>query len=842
MRVPVSWLKDFVDVDLSPDELADLLTNAGLEVSSVERLGIAGAELEWERDKVVLAQIVSVERHPDADRLVLAEVAYGAEATKRVVTGAPNLFEHAGAGDLRERRLFSPMLLEGGSYLDPYKGGRKTRLKGKELRGVYNDAMLCSPVELGLGEEHDGILILAEGAGESYVAGTPLVDLLGDAVLDFDILPNIARCASVLGVAREVAALTGQRWREPDWSVAMEGAPIAGRVEIEARDPELNPRFVALLIEGVEQRPSPFWMQQRLRLAGQRPIHVVVDISNYVMLEMGQPNHTFDYRFLRERADRYAPGGPVRLITRRAEPGETMRTLDGAEHRLHPNNVVVTDPEGILSLGGIMGGEESEIRPETTDVLLEAAAWNFINIRHSARQLGIQTDAAFRFSRGVHPSQAMLGARRAAELLRRLAGGTVAEGIVDHHPRPAPVVTVDLDPARVRRFTGLDLGAGEIAELLRRPGFTVESAGELLRVTTPDYRLDIEGPHDLIEEVCRMVRYERIPETVLRDALPPQRGNPELEREERLRDALVAIGLQEVITYRLTTPEAEARARADAAVAAPAAHVRLVNPSTAERSALRLDLLASVLEIAAANTRFRDAVRLFEVGKVFPRQDGSSLPAEHLRLAIVMTGARAEEHWQSGVASELDFFDLKGVVEELGEALHVVLSFAPEDHPSLRPGRTAAILAGPRSTPVGHLGELHPLVVQAYELRVEKGQPVLAATIDLEALLPLAPEAFPVAPAPAYPPVREDLALVVDAGVAAGAVRDGLLRAGAPLAVEATLFDVYTGEKLGAGRKSLAYHLTFQAPDRTLSDKDVEKLRGRMLRQLERSLGAKLRE
>ncbi|HVS13317.1 MAG TPA: phenylalanine--tRNA ligase subunit beta [Thermoanaerobaculia bacterium] len=850
MRVPVSWLRDFVDVALPPDELADLLTNAGLEVSSVERLGIAGADLEWERDKVVLSQIVSVERHPDADRLVLAEVDHGVPATKQVVTGAPNLFDLVGEGDLRPRRLFSPLLLEGGSYLDPYKSGSKTRLKGREVRGVYNDAMLCSPVELGLGEEHDGILILVEAPGEGYVAGIPLVDVLGDAVLDVDIIPNIARCASVLGVAREVAALTGVAWREPDWSVTMEGAPLAGRVEIEARDPELNPRFVALLIEGVEQRPSPFWMQHRLRLAGQRPIHVVVDVSNYVMLEMGQPNHTFDYRFLRERADRYAAGGPVRLITRLAEAGESMRTLDGAEHRLHPNNILVTDPEGILSLGGIMGGEESEIRPETTDVLLEAAAWNFLNIRHSARQLGIQTDAAFRFSRGVHPSQAMLGARRAAELLRRLAGGTVAEGIVDHHPRPAPTVTVDLDPARVRRFTGLALDAGEIAELLRRPGFAVaasgEAAGELLRVTVPDHRLDVEGPHDLIEEVCRMVRYERIPETVLRGALPPQRGNPELEREERLRDALVGLGLREVITYRLTTPEAEARARAEAADALdPGAYVRLVNPSTAERSALRLDLLASVLEIAAANTRFRDSVRLFEAGKVFPREDGSPLPAEHLRLAIAMTGARAEEHWEGGATERperLDYFDLKGVVEELGVALHVALRFVPGAHPSLRPGRTAAILAGPEGAPVGHLGELHPRVVQAYELRVEKGQPVLAASVDLEALLPLVPEAFPVAAPPAYPPVREDLALVVDSGVAAAAVRDALLCAGAPLVTDASLFDVYTGEKLGTGRKSLAYHLTFQAPDRTLSDRDVEKLRGRMLRQLEREIGARLRE
>jgi phenylalanyl-tRNA synthetase beta chain len=849
MRVPISWLRDFVDVEASPEELAELLTNAGLEVGAIDRLGVPGAELEWRRDQVVLARIVAVERHPAADRLVVAQVEHGAGANKRVVTGAPNLFDHVGARDLRERGLYSPLLLEGGEYLDPYKDRRKTRLKGRELRGVYNDAMLCSPVELGLGEHHDGILILRDGDLEGGAApGTPLVDLLGDAVLDVDIIPNIARCASVLGVAREVAALTGTSWREPDWSVTMEGAPIAGRIEIETTSPELNPRFVALLIEGVEQRPAPFWMQHRLRLAGQRPINVVVDVSNYVMLEMGQPNHTFDYDFLRRRADRYAPGGPVRIVTRLAEPGETLRTLDGVEHRLHANNILVTDPEGILSLGGIMGGEESEIRPETTDVLLEAAAWNFINIRHSSRQLGIQSDAGFRFSRGVHPSQALLGARRAAELLRRLAGGTVAQGIVDHYPAPAPIVTVDLDPERVRAFTGIDLARDEIAELLRRPGFTVEERDGALAVTAPDHRLDIEGPHDLIEEVCRMFRYDRVPETVLRDALPPQRGNPELEREERVRDALVELGLQEVVTYRLTTPEAEARARADADDPVdPEGYVRLVNPSTAERSALRRDLLASVLEVAAANTRFQDSVALFEVGKVFPRRkahegDGASspLPEEPLRLAVVMTGSRDPEHWQSGASGALDFFDLKGVVEGLAESLHVELGYEPATQPSLRPGRTAAILAGRDRVPVGHLGELHPNVVKAYELRVERDQPVLAATVDLEALLRRVPEAFAVAPAPAYPPVREDLALVVDDAISAGSVRQALLDAGAPLVREVTLFDVYAGDKLGAGRKSLAFHLTFQAPDRTLSDRDVEKVRGRILRRL-KSHGASLR-
>ena len=344
MRVPISWLKEYVDVDLSPTELDSLLTNAGMEGVGLEIVGLEGADLVWDRELVLLAQVLKVERHPEADKLVLASVEYGADEPKIVVTGAPNLFPFLDAGDLTDRRLFSPMVLEGATYLDPYKDLKPRKLKGKPLRGIYNDAMLCSPVELGLGEDHDGILLIEEDEHRSYHAGTPLQDVLGDAVLDIDVIPNIARCASIVGIAREVAALTGAELRMPSLDVQMDGGPIAGRVEIHTDHPELNPRFVAMVIEGVEQKPSPFWMQHRLRLAGQRPINVVVDISNYVLLELGQPNHTFDYDFLRSRADKYGPNGPIRLITRLAHEGETLTTLDGVEHKLRTNNILVTDP------------------------------------------------------------------------------------------------------------------------------------------------------------------------------------------------------------------------------------------------------------------------------------------------------------------------------------------------------------------------------------------------------------------------------------------------------------------------------------------------------------------
>lgn len=837
MKVPISWLKEYVDVDMTPAALDSMLTDAGLEVKGVELIGIPGADLVWDRELALLGQVVAVDRHPDADKLVMAKVEYGADEPKTVITGAVNLFPYLDQGDLTERRLFSPMILEGATYLDAYKDLKPRKLKGKALRGIYNDAMLCSAVELGLGEDHDGIVLIEEDEHVTYEAGTPLQDVLGDAVLDIDIIPNIARCASITGVAREVAALTGAELRMPSFEVQMEGPPSAGKVEIRTENPELNPRFVAYLIEGVEQKPSPYWMQHRLRLAGQRPINVVVDISNYVLLEIGQPNHTFDYDYLRGRADDYAPDGPIQLITRLAQEGEKITTLDGVERSLYPNNILVTDPAGNLGLGAIMGGKNSEIRDETTNVLLEAAAWNFINIRHSQRQLGMHTEAGFRFSRGVHPAQAERGAHRAAELLRTLAGGTIADGIIDYHPAPAEPVVVDLDTAYVRRLSGLDLSVETITDLLQRLEFEVEPREGGVRVTAPDHRIDIEGPHDLVEEVCRTYGYDKIPTTVISDELPKQRGNPSLEREERLKDVLVELGLYEAITYRLTTPEAEARLSGEIS---ELPYVRLTNPSTQERAVMRHSLLASVLEVAAANSRFQHRIALFEVGNVFPLAPGADRPEEPARVAFVLAGQRDHGHWMGEDAPPpFDFFDAKGIVETMARSLRVELHYEAVEAPGFRPGRTAGIFLGEMQ--VGVVGELHPLAIERYEFRLDKENTVLAAELNLDMLLPKIIDDATVEPVPVYPAVREDLALVVDGGLPAAAVADALRKAGGKLLVDVELFDVYEGENVGEGKKSLAYHLTFQSPGKTLKEKDVEKQRQRILKILGKEIGAVLR-
>ncbi|VAW37184.1 Phenylalanyl-tRNA synthetase beta chain [hydrothermal vent metagenome] len=844
MRVPLSWLKEYVNIEQSPEEVDRILTNAGLEVKTIEYIGILGADLVWDRDLLVLSQILKVEQHPNADKLVLATVDYGAEEPEIVVTGAPNLFEFVGQGDISDRQLYSPLALEGVTLYDGHKvEKKKMKLKGRPLRGIHNRCMVCSEKELGISEEHEGIILMQkDDYSPDYQAGSPLQDVLGDAVLEIDIIPNIARCASIVGVAREYAALTNQPIRYPDYSVVMEGESANGRIAITTEAPELNPRFVGYIIEEVQQNASPYWMQHRLRLAGQRPINVVVDISNYVMLEMGQPNHTFDYNFLRQRADHYNPDGPIQMITRLPHDGETLTTLDGIEHKLEPYSILVTDPLGNLSLGGVMGGADSEIKPETSSVFLEAAAWNFINIRRSSTRLGIHTDAAFRFSRGVHPSQALLGASRAADLLRRLAGGTVANGVIDNYPQPPEPVVITLKLDYAQRLSGLSLSGAEIADLLARLEFKSELHDDHLVVTVPDYRMDIEGPHDLVEEVCRLYGYDNIPSTVLADVLPPQRGNAKLEQEERIKDVLVQEGVQELITFRLTAPEHEAKLmpQGNKAGVDERPYVTLTNPLSAERAVMRHSLLTSVLEVAADNSRYQNRLALFEIGPIFLAEEDEVLPDEQTRLSLLMSGRRAPVGWQSSDPGIYDFFDLKGVLETLFGELHLTVRYEPIEHPTYRPGRTARLLLG--GAQIGVMGELHPLVVEQFDLQTEEDQPVLAADIDLDALIDQIPSHYAYDPISPYPAVREDIAVVVDTGITAVTVEEIIRNSGGFLLKDVQLFDVYEGEQIGVGKKSLAYHLTFQAPNKTLTDKVVQKSRKKIVGQLKHRLNAQLRE
>ena len=843
MRVPISWLEDYVNISLPIEELAERLTLAGLEVGSIYYLGTEKSRLPWDRARIVVGHILAVKPHPDADRLVLADVDYGGSEIETVVTGAPNLFPYLGQ-DVAHLNLKSPFAMEGVTLYDGHKAdGSKMKLKGRPVRGIMNRHMLCSEKELGISDSHDGILILDADAP----TGQPLADVLGTAVLDIDLTPNIARCASIIGVAREVAALTDQTVRLPDYDdLPMTGVPIEGKVVIKTTDPQLNPRFCFTLIEGITIKPSPFWMQLRLRLAGMRPINNIVDVSNYVMLETGQPNHAFDYDFLRARADEYAgPDQPIQIITRLAEPQEKVTTLDDVERTMEPFTILVTDPAGPLSIGGVMGGAESEVQDDSSNILLEGAAWDFINIRRSVKAYNLPSEAGYRFSRGVHPSRARIGALRAAALIQTVGGGTIAQGVVDYYPAPPTPTVVELPAADVQRLLGIKIANEEIENILRSLEFQCQTLpDDRWQVTVPDFRMDIGtgvvGKADLIEEIARVYGYDRLPETQIDDAMPTQRDNVALQQEDHIKDLLVSLGLLEIMTYRLTSPAREAQLNPTGQADSEDTYVRMANPISADRTAMRHRLLAGMLDVMGANARHTERIRMFEIGPVFHMAPDTQdiLPDEKRQLTIAITGPRMPMAWQGADQQHVDFFDLKGLVQAVLDGLHIPdVRFQPVNHPSYHPGRAAQIVVD--ETVIGVLGQLHPVAQEAFDLPTD--MPVLAAEIDLDALLPVVPEWTHIQPIPRFPSVSQDIAVVVDEKISANQVLGIINETGGQTLRQVTLFDVYRGEQVGEGKKSLAYKLVFNSPDRTLTDKQVAKMQERIVRRLEGRFGAKLR-
>lgn len=856
MKVPISWIKDFVDVNSSIEDLARQLTMAGLEVEEIIFVGLPMPEgkieigsgghirhetkisgIEWDPDKIVVGAITEVMPHPNADRLVLCRLDDG-EVEHIALTGAPNLFPFKGQGELPDP-IKVAYAREGARIFDGHEANQVlVTLKRTKIRGIESYSMACSEKELGISEDHEGVIILDPEAR----VGMPLVEYMGDAVLDIAITPNMARIASILGVAREIAALTGERLRIPNLDTPMEGPAMNGLASIEIQQPELNPRFVLGLIEEIDIRPSPYEVQRRLRLSGVRPINNIVDATNYAMLELGEPLHAFDYDVLLDRTG----GDPPTIITRTATPDEKLTTLDGIEHILDDFTVLVCDTAGPLSIAGVMGGAESEVNDETRNVLLEGAAWNFTNIRRTLSAQNMSSEAAYRFSRGVHPSIAEGGVRRGLELMRQWSGGVVAKGLLDNYPLPPEAPIIEFTTKDVTRWLGINLNPDQIAELLRALEFQVEINGEKLKVKSPDHRLDIGegivGVADLMEEIARIYGYDRIPETRLSDELPPQRGNQSLDFEERLRDILVNLGLQEVITHRLTTPESEARLLPSSSVGGGEnpdnqQYLRISNPITSDRTVMRQSLLVSVLEIAESNARSSDRLAFFEIGEVFLPVEGQRLPDEPRRLAILLSGLRHFQHWQSDDEGLIDFYDLKGTVQEMLKGLSLTdIEFEPAQNPSFHPGKCASVKVNGET--LGLLGELHPLVIENFEL---SGQPVLAAELDVEILMPMIPDRYNLEPVPVFPPVLEDLAVVVDEDVQAQRVAELIQQTGGKMVAAVNLFDVYRGGQAGPGKKSLAFSLTYQDPDRTLTDKEVASIRERIINRLEVDLGARLR-
>jgi phenylalanyl-tRNA synthetase beta chain len=802
MRVSLKWLADYVDLPLPAKELAHRLTMSGTEVDAI--LSTGG---EW--DLISVGQVVAVERHPNADRLTLTTVNLGGSERMTVVCGAPNVA-------VGQKVAFART---GARLIDGHTG-EPSLLRAARIRGVESAGMVCSEKELGLSDYHEGILVLPEDAP----VGTPLAEYLGDTILDLNITPNRPDCLSVLGVAREVAALTGGSVREPPHTYPEEGPPIQERVSVEIADPDLCYRYVATLVDGVQVGPSPTWMQRRIVAAGMRPINNIVDITNYVMMELGQPLHAFDF-------DRIGGG---KIIVRRARPGEPLITLDGVERRLEPEMLVIADAAEAVALAGVMGGAESEVSDATTSVLLEAANFNNISIRRTSNALKMKSEASSRFDKGLSPELAAFAARRATRLIVELAGGRAAHGIMDVYPGKAPETRIEVRRSRIQQVLGIDPPTSHVRSVLTSLGFGCRwQPPDTYQVRVPYWRTDVRIPDDVVEEVGRIIGYDEIPVGLVRGAIPPAPPQALRELREQVRDALAAAGMQEVITYSLTTLEAIQRvAPPETLAASPPLHV--ANPMSSEYEWLRPTLRASLLRTLAANQRQREGtLALYEVARVYLSQ-GQELPREPEHAAGVVGGRRLDR-WGHVTEEELDFFDAKGYLEYLFARLGVVPAFEEGEEYALVPGRTARIMLGERA--VGVLGQVDPRVAAGFDIN---GNVFLFELVLDEVLAVLSGrQAHRYEPVPRFPPVVQDLAVVVDEAVTAAQVQS-LIQAAA-LVRRAQLFDVYTGEPVPAGKKSLAFSVTYQSPDHTLTDEEVARAHRGIVERLKRQLGATLR-
>jgi len=844
MKAVLSWIKDYVNLEgISLEEIASKLTMLGLEVEGIKVVGLpmpaeGGRQkfrfegLAWDPEKIVVAQVNEVGIHPNADKLTLCQVDDG-NGVHTVLTGAPNLFPYKGQGPLSQP-LKVAYVREGSIIYDGHQPGQVlSKLKKAVIRGVESSSMICSEKELGISDEHDGVIILDQDAP----TGISLADYMGDAVFEVSTLPNMVRNTAMIGIARELAAGFKRPLHLPQGLELKPGSEIESKVGLEIQNSDFNPRFMLGMVEDTEAKPSPYWVQRRLSLAGMRPIDALVDATNYTMLDTGEPLHAFDYETLKERSN----GATPRIITRTANPGEKLQLLDGTQLALDPQMVVVSDTVGALSLAGVMGGVQSGIQRQTSKVLLEAASWNLINIRKTCSKTRISSEASYRFSRGVHPG---LAAQALSLCLRRLVewgGGRVVEGVIDQYPTPPEDPIVSLSEQHIRDFLGIGIPLPEVQDILTRLGFECRIEGDLITAKTPALRLDIEpgliGQANLLEEISRVYGYDKIPATRMAHELPVQRGNLEVEMSDRIREVLTQAGLQDTFTYRQTSLEREAAIFPNRNHNPEEQYVRIKNPITPERTVMRRRTLPTMLELLEYNSKFRDSLALFEIGPVFlPIQD-QALPKESKRLTIGMTGAGDLSTWLENAPRPVDFYDLKAVIEVLFSALHLQkVSFRPASDPSFHPGKCAQIFIGEES--LGVMGEIHPLVKMNYNF---KDVPIYAAELDADLLIQQAQGNFKFHSLSNYPTMSEDIAVIVVEGLSAAELEEAIRQSGGKLLVGVRLFDIYRDSKLGEGKKSMAYQLTYQAADRTLGVKDAETIRNRVVRYLTHQYNAVLR-
>lgn len=809
MRVSYNWLKDYVEFDLSPEELAHVLTMGGLEVEGIEYLG-EGIE------NVVVGQIKEITDHPNADKLVICRVDVG-QRVLQIVTGAPNVKEGAKVA----LALVGAKLPNG------------MAIKKAKLRGVVSEGMVCSAQELGLDpknfpeEQQEGIIIFPDDA----VIGEDIKEILGldDYVLELGLTPNRADCLAMVNVAREVAALTGGRLKLPEMQVAeadMEKTGDLARVEIV--DEDLCHRYVARVIKDVTIKPSPAWMQQYLQAAGVRPINNIVDVTNFIMLELGQPLHAFDYDKLAEH----------RIVVRKAEQDEKIVTLDGEERQLDSDMLVIADAERPVAVAGVMGGLDTEVTEETRTILLEAAYFQGASVRRTSRKLGLRSESSARFERGIDKDKVKAAADRAAQLMAELGGGKVAPEAIDVYPKPwrQPVITLRCE--RVNDLLGTDISSGEMAEMLRRLHLDVtEREQDVLEVKVPSHRNDLASEVDLVEEIARLYGYGNIETTMPKGEPAGDSDTLEEVLQKKVTETLLACGLTEVITYSFISPKAMDRLQLPGDHAWRR-HIEIQNPLTEEQSIMRTTLLPGLLDTAAKNFKRRQVnLQLFEIGSVFI-PTGEKLPDERIKIGAVVSG-EAFRGWMEQ-PEPMDFFYLKGIVEALlGELSVTGYEFkAVADSaqlPSLHPGRSAYLVC--EGDTIGYIGEVHPGVLDNYGLQ----QRAVVMELDLHRLAEHVNLVPAYRPLPKFPAVTRDMAFVVPEHVSVAAIDRTIKEVGGQLLKEVWLFDVYQGKQIPEGHRSLAYSMTYQAEDRTLTDEEVSALHEKIQQKLQEKFQAKLR-
>ena len=793
MKITLNWLREYVDVDSTPEELVHRLTMAGLEAESVEDLG---ARLSG----IVVGRVLESDPHPKADRLSVCRVDIGRPEPARIVCGAANV----AAGQM------VPVVLPGCALPDG------TRIERVELRGIRSEGMICSEAELGLGEDDEGILVLP---GDCR-AGSPMAEAAGldDVVMDFEVTPNRPDCLSVAGIAREVAALTGARLRLPVPDLCESGEPAAVSTGVEIEDADGCPRYVARVLRQVAVGPSPRWLQDRLRAVGQRPVNNIVDVTNFVMLELGQPLHAFDLHRLQEG----------RIVVRGARPGEALRTLDGGDHELDGAALVIADASRPVALAGVMGGAESEVTEGTMEVLLEAAYFDPRRVRSLSSRLGIRTEASFRFERGVDWDLPAAASARAAALMAEIAGARPAPGCIDVMPAALQRRRIRLRPSRAASLLAVDVGPARCRRILESLGCAVSEGGAgVLQVEAPSFRPDLEREIDLVEEVGRVHGYEEVPARSELRGPPPGPAGAGYDGQRRVRRLLTAAGLDEAVTSSIVADDW-------AELSGPVA-CRLANPPAQGVSSLRTSLVPGLLDVARRNFHQRSpGVGIFEIGRVFIAADGGG-HGESLRAGGLLAGGLSASTWRAE-QREVDFLDLKGALDGLLQGIDGIC-FEPAEGSPWRAGHGARIRLGDRI--LGALGQVDPAIGARFDLDRDTHifELELSELFDAWAQRPSA-----FRPLPRFPAVERDLAVVLDEAIPAGQAEAAIRSAAPDLVERVDLFDVYRGDQVEAGKRSLAFSLRLRSAERTLEDGDADRILDDALERLRGAFGARLRQ